>query len=233
MTIRWFAFDAVGTLIYPDPPVAAVYCAAARRHGSKLNEDDVRDRFRTAFRESEQSDFTGPSDWDRADRLRTSEEFERGRWRAIVRSVFNDIDAHDACFEELFEHFGRAEAWSCFPDVEETLTALKERGFHLAVASNFDRRLHTICDGLPELRPLDLRIISSEVGYRKPSLHFYRALIESCGGRPEEIVMVGDDFENDIAGARQAGLQAIELIRRGEARGASRIGDLRELLNWV
>src|SRR5690606_20106058 len=47
--IRAVAFDAVGTLIHPDPPVAAIYEEISRRHGSRLTRDDVARRFRDAF----------------------------------------------------------------------------------------------------------------------------------------------------------------------------------------
>jgi catechol 2,3-dioxygenase-like lactoylglutathione lyase family enzyme len=47
----------------------------------------------------------------------------------------------------------------------------------LAAASNFDGRFDAICDGLPELRPIEVRTLSSQVGCRKPSVRFYQALL--------------------------------------------------------
>ena len=46
----------------------------------------------------------------------------------------------EACFEELFVHFGQPSSWSCFADVEPALAALSQAGYRLAVSSNFDAR---------------------------------------------------------------------------------------------
>ena len=55
----------------------------------------------------------------------TCESRERLRWRTIVESVLDDVASQEACFEELFAHFGRPSSWTCFPDVEPALAALR------------------------------------------------------------------------------------------------------------
>jgi putative hydrolase of the HAD superfamily len=194
------AFDAVGTLIYPDPPVAEVYARVGRKYGSRLSEDEVRVCFRDAFRREYES------------RVRTSETEERLRWRRIVEDVFGLEDMAE-CFEELFEHFGRSESWRCFPDVAGTLGELTQRGYDLVLASNFDSRAHTICEGHAELRAFSSRVISSEVGFFKPYPDFYRALLEQTGFKRHEVLMVGDDLRNDVWGPREFGMRAVFLDR--------------------
>ena len=49
----------------------------------------------------------------------------------------------------------------------------------------------------------------------KPSRDFYELACASMGVKPEETVMIGDDIENDIYGAQQAGLKAA-LVRTGK-----------------
>jgi len=227
--IQCIAFDAVGTLIYPDPPVAEVYFQAGKKFGSLLTQDQVQRRFRSAFREVY-------SDTEFA----TNEEAERLRWRAIVEKVFAcpDPQQASACFEELHRHFGRAESWSCFPEVAETIGQLAQNGYQLMVASNFDKRLHRLCDELSALAFLKKRVISSEVGFRKPSPHFYQALVESAGVPQESILMVGDDFENDVLGANESGIEAVHLDRFSRASDdkldlAPRIQSLTELLDLL
>ena len=51
-------------------------------------------------------------------------------------------------------------------------------------------------------------IDSSEVGVRKPDPEIWSLLVERAALSPEEIVMV-DDFEENIAGARAAGLTGL------------------------
>ena len=225
---RCIAFDAVGTLIHPTPPPGEVYFQVGRRFGSKLSVDEMTARFRQAFRDAERADFDGAS----GRLLATSEEHEKERWRQIVAAVIDDIADSGGCFEELFAHFASPRSWSCFDEVPDVLAELKQAGYRLAIASNFDSRLHAVSDGTPALKPIDLRVISSEVGCRKPARPFFEALVAVAGCRAEEVLMVGDDFVNDVEGARQAGLGAVFVDRRHRAEDGA-IGSLRELRRFL
>ena len=122
------AFDAVGTLIYPDPPVAEVYARVGRKYGSRLSEEEIRTRFREAFRAVYSGSLTP-----------TDELLERSRWREIVLGVFkfHDLKKTEDCFEELFAHFAKPEAWRCYPDVGETLSELAARGYAVGARVEF------------------------------------------------------------------------------------------------
>ncbi len=204
--IRAIFFDAVGTLIHPEPPAAAVYAAVGRRFGSRLTETEIALRFRTAFARQEAL--------DRAAGWQTSEERERQRWRDIVGEVLDDVSDKERCFEELFNHFSRPGAWRCEPGVFDILNDLG-RAYTVGVASNYDARLHSLLQALPDLRPIQQVIISSEVGWRKPAPQFFLALSIRVGYPPAEILFVGDDPVNDYGGARAAGLPAV-LIGKGD-----------------
>ncbi len=78
----------------------------------------------------------------------------------------------------------------------------------MALASNFDARLHGICAALPPLDVIDRRFVSSEVAWRKPRREFFAAVGEQLQLPPDEILLVGDDLENDYLGARVAAWQA-------------------------
>jgi len=54
--VRWLAFDAVGTLIAPQPSVAEAYWSIGRQFGSQLALEEVGRRFSKVFRETEQND---------------------------------------------------------------------------------------------------------------------------------------------------------------------------------
>jgi phospholysine phosphohistidine inorganic pyrophosphate phosphatase len=53
----------------------------------------------------------------------------------------------------------------------------------------------------------------------KPSAEFYGSAIRALGLAPERVVMVGDDLEGDVVGARAAGLRAVA-VRTGKYRPA-------------
>jgi putative hydrolase of the HAD superfamily len=198
--VRAVFFDAVGTLIYPEPPAAEVYAAVGRRFGSSLSTEIIEVRFRNALQREEEA--------DRANGLRTSEARERRRWRRIVAEVLSDVEP-EACFAELFAHFARPDSWRCDPQVEPVLRQLASRGLLLGMASNFDSRLRLIVAGRPELAPLRHLVISSEVGWRKPAPAFFEAAARLAELPPTHILYVGDDRESDFEGARAAGMQSL------------------------
>jgi putative hydrolase of the HAD superfamily len=199
--VRAVFFDAVGTLIHPDPPAADAYLLVGRSLGSRLDVGEVRRRFVNAFRTQEQFDL--------ARDLRTSEEREWERWRLIVAAVLDDVRDPDACFQRLHSHFAQPGAWRCEAGAAEVIEALHRAGCLVGLASNFDQRLHGLVRGLPALAGADCTVISSEVGWKKPSPHFFARLTELTGLPPGEILVVGDDVDNDVAGARVAGMQAL------------------------
>jgi putative hydrolase of the HAD superfamily len=221
-------FDAVGTLIDPFPSVAEVYAEAARRQGVHLDRGLVKSRFHRYFRDDEVDEMRGP--------LETDEATEFRRWRRIVTNVLPEVPDPDRVFDELWEHFGRPEAWRCFSDVATALASLSARRVPIRVASNFDARLRAVVRGLPELsccaEPL---VISSEVGFRKPHPAFYRAACDSLGLPPGRVLCVGDDPENDVAGAHRAGLRALLLDRHGRRpEGVPSVPDLAALIaRWM
>ena len=97
-----------------------------------------------------------------------------------------------------------------YDGVKETLQELKQQGKGIYLLSNA-QALFT----RPELEQLQLIsyfdkiLISSEVGYKKPSKEFYNMLFTHCGLKPEECLMVGNDETCDIVGAHEVGMDAL------------------------
>jgi putative hydrolase of the HAD superfamily len=225
--IHGIVLDAVGTLIKPQPPVAEVYAAAARRQGVVLDPAEVRARFHAHFRADERGEQRGP--------LATDEAAENRRWRRIVAQVLPGLADPERAFEELWDHFGRADAWTCFADVAGAVRVLQGAGLALGIASNFDARLRRVVRGLPALAGLaGTLVISSEVGYRKPHPAIYRAACARINLAPREVLSVGDDPENDVRGASRAGLRGVLVDRLGGGPDdLPRFADLGDLADWL
>jgi putative hydrolase of the HAD superfamily len=143
--------------------------------------------------------------------------------------VIDDASDPEACFAELYDHFARPEHWRLFDDVAPTLERLQRRGLRCALASNFDRRLHGICRGRPELQSIERIVVSTDVGVCKPSSRFYSALLDACDCRPDEVLMIGDDDEADVLGPKRLGISAILIDRHGQAAAPNSIRSLTEL----
>jgi len=215
---RAIYFDAVGTLIHPEPSAAAVYAEVGRRHGSRLRRDVIRGRFAAAFARQEEI--------DRAAGWRTSEARERERWRSIVAEVLDDVVDPAACFAELYDHFAQPAAWRCDAAAPQVLGELKRRGHVVGLASNYDGRLRAVLAGMD--LEVERVLVSAELGWRKPAVPFFEALCTQADVEPAEVLYVGDDADSDYAGALAAGLQAVLLTptpRQG-IRTISRLEDL-------
>lgn len=99
-----------------------------------------------------------------------------------------------------------------FVGATDLLDALRESGRRTVLLSNA-QALYT----LPELAKfgiaphLDTIFISSQAGWKKPSEQFYRLALQTTGADPEHTLMVGNDPDADIAGARRVGMDGAYL----------------------
>lgn len=222
---RWILFDAVGTLIRPRPSVAEVYQEVAARHGGRV----VREEIGARFREVLPRHFA--PDLDRDDPWWTSTPRELQRWRTIVREVLGELPGgNESAFQQLWAHFGQPASWQLTPGTCQLWQLLRERGYGLALASNFDERLESICRGLSPLDSADHIFHSAALGTRKPGVAFFRRIEASLECRPEECVLVGDDWEADYQGSRAAGWTGYWLHPDSRRAGDFGLTDLSQLL---
>jgi putative hydrolase of the HAD superfamily len=222
-------FDAAGTLFRVRGSVGQAYATVAKCHGVIIPPDVIGSRFRTAFRDLPPMCFPGVAETDTA-------RHERAWWRQVVTTAFAGFhfDNFERFFSDLFDYFAHAENWDLFSDVIPTLSGLRSRGFRLAIVSNFDSRLTTICEGLDIARFFDAVVMSGQAGCAKPDPKIFLIGLERIGATAAEALHVGDSETLDIHGARAAGLRAILIDRQAETTDpAHRVRDLRELLTLV
>lgn len=97
-----------------------------------------------------------------------------------------------------------------YPGALEALARLREKGLRLWLLSNA-QRVFTAYElrhlGLGE--QLDAIFISSDYGCRKPDARFYQALVEEKGLDVNQCLMIGNDRETDIAGAKALGMATL------------------------
>ncbi|MDQ3934731.1 MAG: HAD family hydrolase [Actinomycetota bacterium] len=119
-------------------------------------------------------------------------------------------------------------SFAAFPDAAPALRDLRARGHALVVVSNWDSSLREVLGtaGLADL--VDDIVPSAEAGAPKPDPAPFRVALAAAGCDPGEAVHVGDSEENDVAGARAAGIRPV-LLRRDGAGGPGTIASLTEL----
>lgn len=89
----------------------------------------------------------------------------------------------------------------------------------------------------------EITLISGEVGVTKPSVEIFQEMQQRLGLSAEEIGYIGDSFENDIIGAKQAGWRAVWYNPRKRQKPQTNIQPdleitersqlLSEMLNWI
>lgn len=205
-------FDVGNTLIYPRRSVGEVYASAMRGEGLDCTPARAEEAFRQAWalqrsRAGSQRPAYGSTD------------VEARRWwrRVVLLSVesFGEVRDFDRLFEKLWHYFARPEAWGVYADVRPVLGRLAREGVCRALISNWDSRLIGLLKGLGLWDCFESRTISCRTGYEKPHPAIFEAALSSVSAVPADTIHVGDCYEEDIIGARQAGMKAIWLVREG------------------
>jgi putative hydrolase of the HAD superfamily len=152
----------------------------------------------------------------------------QGRDRASLESLRDDCAAvlHDALAVEGLERSAVRDAmlaslvFRVFDDVPPALRELRASGVRLAVVSNWDCSLPEWLERA-DLTPLfDAVVSSAALGAAKPSPAPFEAALDLVGVEPARAVHVGDSIENDVQGARAAGVRPVLIARKGSAHAA-------------
>lgn len=128
------------------------------------------------------------------------------------------------CAEVLSRELGRevdvptmmsAIRFRAYPDSAPALAALRAIGVRCACVSNWDCSLGEVLERCGLAGGLDDVVTSAGAGARKPDPVIFTAALEAAGLGPAEVVHVGDTPEEDVAGARAAGIRVLLLGREG------------------
>lgn len=147
-----------------------------------------------------------------------------GMWQEV-----DEERAHKLC-HELYELYIAPEYYELFDDVLPVLRQLQERGFHLAVISNFAPTLPQILQAKGVAQYFDPIIVSTLVGFEKPDPRIFTYALEITGYAADDVLYVGDHEVNDVWAPKQAGIHSIR-IKRYDYQSGSGISSLHELLN--
>lgn len=96
------------------------------------------------------------------------------------------------------------------PDVYRLLERLKAAGHKLAIVSNCSSEEVTVIRQSRIYGYFHQAILSYEAKLQKPNIRIYRKAADLLGVSPGECVFVGDGGSNELAGAKAAGMEAIQ-----------------------
>ena len=103
-----------------------------------------------------------------------------------------------------------------YPDAAPALAALGKLGLRRVIASNWDCSLPEWLGPTGLLDLVDGVVTSADAGSAKPAPEVFERALELAGVEASEALHVGDSLDNDIAGARAAGIRAVLVQRVGE-----------------
>jgi len=125
------------------------------------------------------------------------------------KGVAGNADALGVNASQLFR-IASTDYIRLYPGVTEALESLRKKGYRLWLLSNAQRVFTAYELNLLGLAPyFDGIYISSDYGCRKPDIRFFNALLQEQKLDPEKCLMIGNDLETDIAGAKHAGLDTL------------------------
>jgi putative hydrolase of the HAD superfamily len=197
--------DALGTLVELQPPAPRLRALLAQR-GFDVDEERAGAAFAAEIAYYLEHNLEG-SDRERLDDL-------RDRCAEVMMSALELPRLDHATAREVM--LGSLE-FVPFPDVAPALSALRDHG--LVVVSNWDCSLPDWLGTAGLLEHVDAVVTSAEVGAAKPDRAIFERALDVVRAEPGEAVHVGDSLENDVAGARAAGIRPVLVARDGAAPG--------------
>lgn len=154
------------------------------------------------------------------------ENFLRGKtwWQAVGGAIADGLVAMGVCSRAVADAVARdlpgtfcdLRFWELFPDTLPCLGELKDKGHSLVLVSNHVPEARGIFGALGILPLFDRVVISAEQDCEKPDPRIWDIALE--GYDRSRAVMIGDNYDTDVCGARACGLNAI-LVRKPNEHG--------------
>lgn len=95
------------------------------------------------------------------------------------------------------------------PETVDTVRALRQQGFQIAVVSNCSSDVRDMLAESPLYPHLDEVVLSAEAGIMKPDPRIFRRAAERLGVDPGECLYVGDGMDHELDGASSTGMTAV------------------------
>jgi putative hydrolase of the HAD superfamily len=204
--IKGIIFDLYNTLIDIDTDEESIntYEAVSKwliYQGVRIPAEDLLKDYRRMAREGMETK------WEKHPEIRVEEIFAR-----ICKShALRDIDELGLGVETARAfRAGSLRRLQLFPQTVHLLRELK--GYPKVIVSNGQRSFSE-----QEMRYFDLYeqfdhvIFSSDFGHKKPDPRIFLEAARLMGREPEEIMCVGDSFENDIVPSSRLGMRAMHI----------------------
>jgi HAD superfamily hydrolase (TIGR01549 family) len=204
MTVRAVLFDVDFTIARPGPELGPEgYQRLGERFGLELDPS----RYKQARERAVEGIRRHPE-------LEHDEEIWVAFTERIIRGMGGEADSAYECAVAMTEAWEHAEHFELYEDALPVLEELRVQGLKLGLVSNTGRNLDEFV--AHHRLDVDAAIGSGAFGRTKPHPTIFRAVLERLAIEPVDAAMVGDSPEDDVEGARAAGIEAAFLLDRDD-----------------
>jgi HAD superfamily hydrolase (TIGR01662 family) len=211
-------FDMGYTLIYFEPPTGIIVQEALRAAGAERSVAEIEAAVRVVwgdyYRDAATVNFPATPEYDHQTQL------------ALAQNLLAHfgLDAHEeavqAHLDSLESWFGRPGVIRPYPEVVAVLETLTTRGYRLGIVSNWSWNLRERVAQAGLDGHFEIVWASAYAGCNKPHpgiFHHALARMEPPQVSLDRVLYVGDSYEHDVVGARNAGVDVALLDRDGTA----------------
>ncbi len=209
--IKAVFFDLYQTLIHYDPPHEEVMAQIMGDYGIEITPDNLRRPVAVA------DDFI----YEENSRLGISQRSEEERKSLFIKyqKMLLEEAGIEATPDLVRNNMIKMQQANpkriLFDDVLPALSSLKQKGFILGLISNVDSDIKPLLDELGVLSLLQVVVTSQDIGYHKPQPEIFIQAANLAGVKVEESMYIGDQYQADVLGSKNAGMQGILLDRNG------------------
>ncbi len=125
-----------------------------------------------------------------------------------------------------------AARYTLYPDALQTLQTLQRRGYKSYILSNNFPELEQVVAALGLSPYFAGVLVSGKIGYDKPRPEIFAAA-KAAAGNPAASVMIGDNVQDDLEGAKAAGFMAVGVHGRCSPLADHCVEELAELLDLL
>ncbi len=202
--VRAVLFDVDFTIARPGPELGP---EGYRRLGARFGLDLDPSRYAAAREQAVEGIRRHPE-------LEHDEEIWVAFTERIIRGMGGDADSAHDCAVAMTSAWEHAEHFELYEDALPVLAALRAQGLKLGLVSNTGRDLEAFV--AHHRLDVDAVIGSGAFGRTKPHPAIFEALLKRIEIDPADAAMVGDSPEDDIDGARAAGIERAFLLDRDD-----------------
>ena len=218
---RTVFLDAGGVLVWPNWSRVA---DALRRQGVDVDAKQLEDADAPARFSLDEAHVVGST----TDQRRSTSFFDL----VLMQAGIELSDRTAAALAEIADYHREWNLWEIVPDfVRPALEQLRGAGCTLVVVSNANGTLHRKFDRLGLTSMFDVLLDSALEGVEKPDPRLFEIALQRANADRATTVHVGDFYNIDVVGARNAGLRGILVDERDLHRDADcqRIRSIAEL----